>query len=98
MGLVYRISGLSDYPDPRLSDDKRQRDAAKAPSTPNDTIMDQFATYLARLSGLVKISDDGNKVTYGKPSSQPEMRSTSAQRLCVRQGGGLRAGLRSTRR
>jgi hypothetical protein len=30
--------------------------------------MDQLATYIARQSGLVKLSDDGNKATYGKPS------------------------------
>ena len=30
--------------------------------------MDQFAAYLARQSGLVKLSDDGNEVTYGKPT------------------------------
>ena len=42
-------------------------DAAKAP-TPNDTFLDQFAAYLARQSGLVKLTDDGNKATYGKPT------------------------------
>ena len=30
--------------------------------------MCQFTAYLARQSGLVKLSDDGNKITYGKPS------------------------------
>ena len=30
--------------------------------------MDQLAAYLARQSGLVKLSDDGKKATFGKPS------------------------------
>ena len=30
--------------------------------------MDQLAAHLARRSGLVKLTDDGNKATYGKPS------------------------------
>ena len=30
--------------------------------------MDQLAAHLARQSGLVKLFDDGNKATYGKPS------------------------------
>ena len=30
--------------------------------------MDQLAAHLARQSGLVKLSDDGNKATFGKPS------------------------------
>lgn len=30
--------------------------------------MDQLATYIARQSGIVKLTDDGNKATYGKPS------------------------------
>ena len=30
--------------------------------------MDQLAAHLARQSGLVKLSDDGNKATYGEPS------------------------------
>ena len=30
--------------------------------------MDQLANHIARQSGLVKLSDDGNKATYGKPS------------------------------
>ena len=42
-------------------------DAANA-TIPCDQFMDQFSAYLARQAGLVKISDDGKKVTYGKPS------------------------------
>ena len=30
--------------------------------------MDQLAAYLACQSGLVKLTDDGNKATFGKPS------------------------------
>ena len=30
--------------------------------------MDQLAAHLARQSGLVKLTDDGNKATFGKPS------------------------------
>ena len=30
--------------------------------------MDQLAAHLARQNGLVKLTDDGNKATYGKPS------------------------------
>jgi hypothetical protein len=42
-------------------------DAANTPIS-NDEFMGHFAAYLARQSGLVKLSDDGKKVTYGKPS------------------------------
>ena len=42
-------------------------DAANTPIS-NDEFMCQFTAYLARQSGLVKLSDDGNKITYGKPS------------------------------
>jgi len=35
----------------------------------NDQLfMDQLAAHLARQSGLVKLTDDGNKATFGKPS------------------------------
>ena len=30
--------------------------------------MDQLAAHLARQNGLVKLTDDGNKATYGEPS------------------------------
>ena len=50
-----------------LRDDDDDDDAANTPIS-NDEFMGQFTAYLARQSGLVKLSDDGNKVTYGKPS------------------------------
>jgi hypothetical protein len=50
----------------RQSDDD-DNDAASA-QIPNDLFMGQFAAYLARQSNLVKLSDYGNKVTYGKPA------------------------------
>ena len=34
----------------------------------NMHFMDQLAAHLARRSGLVKLTDDGNKATFGKPS------------------------------
>merc|ERR1712070_484958 len=43
--------------------------AVKAPiPTPNDVFMDQLVAFIARENNLVKLSDDGNKATYGKPS------------------------------
>ena len=60
--------------------------------------MDQLAAYLACQSGLVKLTDDGNKATFGKPSGDIETTSTSAQWQRVRQGGGLRVGLSCTKR
>jgi hypothetical protein len=37
-------------------------------TTRDQHFMDQLATYIARQSGIVKLTDDGNKATYGKPS------------------------------
>jgi hypothetical protein len=34
----------------------------------NMHFMDQLAAHLAHQSGLVKLTDDGNKATFGKPS------------------------------
>ena len=50
-----------------VQSDDDDNDAASA-QIPNDLFMGQFAAYLARQSNLVKLSDYGNKVTYGKPT------------------------------
>ena len=45
--------------------------------------MVQLAAHLARQSGLVKLSDDGNKATFGKPSGDDVyITSTSAVATC----------------
>ena len=58
--------------------------------------MDQLAAHLARQSGLVKLSDDGNKQGHLRQAVRRRRLHQQWQR--VRQGGGLRAGLSSTRR
>ena len=52
----------------RDEDDAFERPPLQKSEQNDQHFIDQLATYIACESGLVKLTDDGNKATYGKPS------------------------------